>query len=78
MNAKEKSKKRRTQSKQTPLQPEQVQPAMTQSSPKKKRITFDVHPDLHKKTCLLVSRQGITIKDLLTTFLEQETVNEEI
>lgn len=78
MNRKEKARKRKAQAVQTKPQPMQQPKPEQPIKPKKKRITFDVDPELHKKTCLLVSRQGTTIKDLLTNFLEQETVNEKI
>jgi hypothetical protein len=43
-----------------------------------KRITFTVSEELHKKAFLLTRRQGTTIKDLLTNFLEQATINEQV
>lgn len=43
-----------------------------------KRITFTVSEELHKKTFLLARRQGTTVKDLLTDFLEKQTVNEQV
>lgn len=65
---------------QQPVQVQQPDPVAPEqpTKPKKKRITFDVDLELHKKAFMYARRQGITIKDLLTNFLEQETVNEKI
>jgi hypothetical protein len=43
-----------------------------------KRITFTVSEELHKKAFLLARRQGTTVKDLLTHFLEGATINEQV
>lgn len=43
-----------------------------------KRITFTVSEELHKKAFLLARRQGTTVKDFLTDFLEKQTVNEQV
>lgn len=60
-------------------EPPEINPLTVESSsPKKKRITFDVDPDLHTKTYLFTRRQGTTIKDLLTNFLEEATIDEQI
>jgi hypothetical protein len=69
----------RRQAKQPPEtshQPAQVQ--QPKPLPNKKRITFDVDPELHAKAFIHARRRGTTIKDLLTAFLERETVNEKI
>lgn len=40
--------------------------------PKKKRITFDVPPELHGRIKAVSAIRGVTIKDLVIELLERE------